>query len=117
MDIMDPALIFTDYDKQVTSYQADAQHNMQVYGVYDDASGYNEKHAPTYPTVDQSSMDISVTPADTQGGDTGDHIDVPDYEQPRDGVSEPYDERRDPGTLPGSRRSSYGSDTPSRGCS
>jgi hypothetical protein len=98
LDITDPMLPFTDYEKQVTSYQADAQHNMDVYAVYDGASEYNEKHAPTYTTVDQTDMNVSVTPGDTQPGD---FIEVPDEGQPPGRDSGPYDGRRDPGSGPG----------------
>lgn len=35
-----------DYDKAVTSYQDDAQHNFAVYREYDGASHYNETNLP-----------------------------------------------------------------------
>ena len=101
MDIMDIGLPFTDYEQQVTSYQADAQHNIDVYGIYDGASEYNEKNMPAeYATVNHAGGDISVTAGDTPPGDTGDHI-IVDDPHPRDGgQSGPPDERRYPGATP-----------------
>lgn len=106
MDITDMMLPFSDYEKQVTSYQADAQHNIDVYGIYDGASEYNEKNMPAeYSTVNHAGGDISVTAGDAPPDDTGDYIDIGDYEQdheqPRVGKqSDPFDGRRDPGGAP-----------------
>src|SRR5262245_44759993 len=38
---------FTDYEKQVAGYQADAHHNIEVFRGYDSASDYNETRMPT----------------------------------------------------------------------
>ena len=65
---LDDAFPFdTDHDREVTGYQSDAQHNMAVFGVYDDASRYNETNMPQeYHTSNRGSGDVTVqTPADT----------------------------------------------------
>jgi len=100
MDIGDPMFPFTDYEKDVTSYQSDAQHNIDAYRVYDGASEYNETNMPAeYKTANHSGGSVSVASGDTQPGD---FIEVPDEGQPHDGDdSGPYGGRRDPGSGPG----------------
>jgi hypothetical protein len=101
MDINDTMLPFADYDKHVTTYQSDAQHNIEVYRGYDGASEYNQTNMPAaYSTVNHAGGNISVTASDSQPDDAGDHIDSTDYVQPP-GNSEPLGERRDPGGRPG----------------
>jgi hypothetical protein len=59
----------TDLDREVKAYQADAQHNMQVFEGYDNASSYNETNMPKeYSTINHAGGTISVKPS---GGDTG----------------------------------------------
>jgi hypothetical protein len=101
MDIGDPMFPFTDYEKDVTSYQSDAQHNIDAYRVYDGASEYNETNMPAeYRTTNHSGGTISVASGDTPPGD---YIEVPDEGHPQDGDdSGPYGRRRDPGSDPGS---------------
>ena len=102
MDTSNPMLPFMDFETEVTTYQSDAQHNIDVYRVYDGASEYNEKNMPPeYDTVNHAGGSISVTPGDGQPGDTGDFIEVPDGQQPRGGdEAGPYGGRRDPGSGP-----------------
>jgi hypothetical protein len=65
LDLNDTTLPFTDYDKAVTTYQADAQHNIDVYRGYDGASHYNQTNMPsTYSTVNHAGGNISVTASD-----------------------------------------------------
>ncbi len=45
--IIDMIPFETDLDRQVKAYQADAQHNIQVFEGYDNASLYNETNMPT----------------------------------------------------------------------
>lgn len=87
---------FVDYEKQVTGYQGDAQHNIEVFRGYDNASEDHESGMKPYTVVDDSGGTVTVT-------DTGDYIEVPDGgQQPRDGDrSGPFGERHDPGTGPG----------------
>lgn len=93
IDLTDPMVVFTDYEKQVVAYQADAHHNIDVFEGYDNASNYNETNIPArYSTVNGSGGTISVTADGAQPSDTGDYIEVPDREQPRSGGdSGPYD--------------------------
>jgi hypothetical protein len=103
MDISNPMLPFADFDKEVTTYQADAQHNLEVYGVYDGASEYNETNMPEeYSTINHAGGDISVTAGDTRpGGSTGDFIEVADYEPPQGGDEfGPSGEPHNPGSAP-----------------
>jgi hypothetical protein len=81
----------TDIDREVKAYQADAQHNVQVFEGYDNASLYNETNMPKeYSNISQSGGTITVKPA---GGDTGG-----DSGDPGDGRRE----RGPGGTGPGS---------------
>lgn len=77
-DFMNPV----DYEKEVRAYQADAEHNMQVFEGYDNASSHNETYAPReYPIISHSGGNLSVTNGDTarsgepeagpSGGDAG----------------------------------------------
>ena len=77
-DVLNPV----DYEKQVRAHQADAEHNMQVFEGYDNASSHNETYAPReYPIISHSGGTVSVTASDTagagepgpgrNGGDTG----------------------------------------------
>jgi hypothetical protein len=53
----------TDIDKEVRAYQSDAQHNMNIYRGYDNASQYNETHMPDdYTTTNRSVAGASVKP-------------------------------------------------------
>lgn len=73
----------TDYDKVVTDYQSDAQHNMVVYREYDGASQYNETNMPQeFDTSARNSGSVSVkAPADTiEVGEPG-----PGAGEPREG--------------------------------
>jgi hypothetical protein len=78
MDIGDPMLPFSDYEAEVTAYQADAHHNMEVYRGYDGASEYNQTNMPAeYSTVNHSGGNITVTSGDGQPtGSGGDYIEV-----------------------------------------
>jgi hypothetical protein len=69
-NVLNDAIPFeTDLDREIKSYQADAQHNIDVFGGYDNASSYNETNMPMeYSTINHSGGTISVKPA---GGDTG----------------------------------------------
>jgi hypothetical protein len=59
----------TDLDREIKTYQADAQHNIDVFHGYDNASSYNETNMPKeYSTITHSGGTITVKPA---GGDTG----------------------------------------------
>ena len=83
-DLLDVRVAFTDYEKSLTAYQADAQHNMDVFSNYDGASDYNETRMPaSYSTSAHSGGTINVVPDAGQRGDTGDFIEVADYEPPR----------------------------------
>jgi hypothetical protein len=96
-DFTDMNWPFVDYEKQVTGYQADAQHNIEVFRGYDNASEDHESGMKPYTVVDDSGGTVTVT-------DTGDYIEVPDGgQQPlRDGDrSGPFGERHDPGSGPG----------------
>ncbi|TDV47840.1 hypothetical protein CLV71_10975 [Actinophytocola oryzae] len=84
MDIFDRMAPFADYEEQVSAYQADAHHNLEVYRGYDHASQYNETEMPAeYRTVNHSGDTVAVT-----GEDTDDYIHVPDG-QPRNGDDPP----------------------------
>lgn len=65
----------TDLDKQIQEYQADAQHNIEVFGAYDTTSLDHEPPlAREYSTTTHSGGDIAVRgPGDTIDGD--DHRD------------------------------------------
>lgn len=96
LDMNDTGLPFTDYDKEVTTYQADAQHNIDVYRGYDGASHYNQTNMPTtYSTVNHAGGNISVTSND---GQPGDYIDSTDYQPPRG--DDDFSERRGPDSAP-----------------
>jgi hypothetical protein len=83
-DLLDVRVAFTDYEKSLTAYQADAQHNIDVFSNYDGASDYNETRMPaSYSTSAHSGGTINVVPDAGQRGDTGDFIEVADYEPPR----------------------------------
>ncbi|MFL6121833.1 hypothetical protein [Actinophytocola sp.] len=97
-DLTDPMWPFVDYERQVMSYQSDAQHNIDVFRGYDTASESYESGMRPYTIVDDSGETVTV-------GDTGDYIEVPDDGSPRDGgqprdggPSEPLGGRRDPGS-------------------
>ncbi len=65
----------TDLDKKIKAYQADAQHNIDIYHGYDNESQYNETNMPhEYTSITHSGGTISVKPSgeDTGGGDAGD---------------------------------------------
>jgi len=68
-DFMNPV----DYEQQVRQYQSDAEHNMQVFEGYDNASNHNETYAPReYPIIAHSGGTVAVTGGDTvSGGDQG----------------------------------------------
>jgi hypothetical protein len=102
-DLMDFMTFMTDYEKEVTTYQTNAQNNIEVFRGYDGASEYNEVRMPTtFSTVSHSGGTVSVTGATTPGG--GDFISVPDPEQQQQprvgGASEPFAGRDDPGSVP-----------------
>ena len=83
-DLLDVRVVFTDYENSLTAYQADAQHNIDVFSSYDGASDYNETRMPaSYSTSAHSGGTINVVPDAGQRGDTGDYIEVADYEPPR----------------------------------
>ncbi|MGB3443350.1 MAG: hypothetical protein WBA97_31835, partial [Actinophytocola sp.] len=92
MDITDPMVPFSDYEAEVTSYQADAHHNMDVYRGYDGASQYNETNMPgEYSTVNHAGGNISVTSDSGRSADPGDSIEVPEHAEPGPGSeSGPY---------------------------
>lgn len=99
MDILDTMLPFTDFEKEVKAYQADAHHNIEVFRGYDNASEYNQTNIPAqYSTISHSGGNISVTTDDARRGGTGDFIDVADFEPPRGGNES--GERGDPGGRP-----------------
>ncbi|HEV7652129.1 MAG TPA: hypothetical protein VGP26_28585 [Actinophytocola sp.] len=64
----------TDLDQEIRAYQADAQHNIDVFHGYDNASQYNETNMPQeYSSITHSGGTITVKPAGGDpGGDTGD---------------------------------------------
>lgn len=68
----DPFPFETDIDKEVRTYQSAAQHNIEVYRGYDNASEYNEVNMPQqYPSVKSSDDPISVAaPGDTISSDS-----------------------------------------------
>ena len=85
LDMSDPMVVFTDHDADVAAYQAQAQHNFDVYRGYDGASQYNETNMPAdYATVNHSGGDISVVSGDGRrvGGDV---IEVSEGGEPRSG--------------------------------
>ncbi|GAB1513445.1 hypothetical protein [Actinophytocola sp. KF-1] len=93
IDLTDPAVVFTDYEKEIVAYQADADHNIDVFRGYDDASNYNETNIPErYSSVAAAGSAISVVADDTPPEDTDDHIEAREREQqPRPGgESGPY---------------------------
>ena len=64
----------TDLDQEIRAYQTDAQHNIDVFHGYDNASQYNETNMPTeYSSITHSGGTITVKPTggDPGGGDTG----------------------------------------------
>lgn len=84
LDMLQAMVAFSDYEKDVKSYQADAQHNIEVFRGYDHASEYNETNIPKqYTIVSHSGGNISVTQDDGQRDDTGTHIDSVEYQQPQ----------------------------------
>jgi hypothetical protein len=86
LDMLDAMVALSDYEKDVKSYQADAQHNIEVFRGYDNASEYNQTNIPKqYTIVSHSGSTISVTQDDGQRDDTGTYIDSVEYQQPRDG--------------------------------
>lgn len=102
MDIVDMMTPFSDYEQQVTDYQSEVQHNIDVFRTYDEASGFHEVGMGDYQVSDQSGGDISVTsddgrPDDT-GGDHGDVREVVDREQPRGESGPPVGGRVQPGS-------------------
>lgn len=99
MDMLDTMAPFVDFEKEVKAYQADAQHNIEVFRGYDNASEYNQTNIPAqYSTISHSGGDISVTTDDARRGGTGDFIDVANYEPPRSG--DDSGERGNPGGRP-----------------
>ncbi|MGB3441837.1 MAG: hypothetical protein WBA97_24090 [Actinophytocola sp.] len=66
---LDDAFPFdVDHEKEVTAYQADAQHNIAVFQQYDGASEYNETNMPQeFHAGGRDGGDISVKSADTIG--------------------------------------------------
>jgi hypothetical protein len=53
----------TDYDREVKAYQADAQHNIAIYGEYDNASQYNETNLPQEFGANSGRLaEVSVAP-------------------------------------------------------
>lgn len=91
-DILDMTWPFVDYEKQVTDYQADANHNIEVFRGYDTVSEGHEAGMREYTPADSSGGTIGVA-------DSGDSIEVPDQGQPGD-TADPFGERRDPGGPP-----------------
>jgi hypothetical protein len=86
LDMFEAMVAFSDYEKDVKSYQADAQHNIDVFRGYDNASEYNQTNIPKqYTIVSHSGGNISVTQDDGQRDDTGTYIDSVEYQQPRNG--------------------------------
>ena len=86
-NLLDAMSHLNDYEKQVTDYQSDAQHNIAVFRGYDGASSYNETNMPTeYSTPSHSGGGISVVPDGTPRGDV---IEVPDQQQPPPGGGDP----------------------------
>jgi hypothetical protein len=83
---------FVDYDQKVTNYQADAQHNINVFRGYDTTSEGHELAMTDYPTADDTGGTITVSDGD-------DRIDEPGG-GPREGT-EPFGQRLDPGGDPG----------------
>ncbi|HEY7592789.1 MAG TPA: hypothetical protein VH969_06505 [Actinophytocola sp.] len=64
----------TDLDKEIKAYQADAQHNIDVYHGYDNESHYNETHMPhEYSSITHSGGTITVkSPGEVSTVDSGD---------------------------------------------
>ncbi|MFI7672744.1 hypothetical protein [Actinophytocola sp. NPDC049390] len=90
IDLTDPNVVFSDYEKQIVAYQADAHHNIEVFSGYDNASSYNETNIPAqYSSVNGSGGTISVTADGARPSDTGDYIEVRDQPRPG-GESGPY---------------------------
>jgi hypothetical protein len=84
----------TDLDREIKTYQADAQHNLDVYRGYDNASEYNETNMPReYSTITHSGGTITVKP---RGGDTGG-----DTGEPGDGSRERAPGGGEPGSFGG----------------
>lgn len=78
-NLLDTMAHLNDYEKQVTDYQSAAQHNIDVFRGYDDASSYNETRMPTeYSTPSHTGAVLSVVPDGSQGGDV---IKVPDQKR------------------------------------
>lgn len=103
IDMHDPMAPFSDFDKEVTTYQADVQHNLEVYHGYDGASEYNQTNMPAeYATINHSGGDIGVTTEEARrGGSTGDFLEVANHEPPPGGDDSPSSgERGDPGGGP-----------------
>jgi hypothetical protein len=87
MDILDAMAPFADYEKQVRAYQADAQHNIEVFRGYDSASEYNETNLPSqYRTISHSGGDIGVTGLDPRRDDIGLPVGGGDHEPPKRGT-------------------------------
>lgn len=74
----------TDLDRQIKQYQADVQHNMAVYGMYDGESLSNQERLPReYPTITDPGGTVSV--ASSGGGPGGPPDGGPGYPLPRPG--------------------------------
>lgn len=85
-NLLDTVPYTNDYDKRMTDFQSDAQHNIEVFRGYDGASSYNETRMPTeYSTPMHSGGGISVVP----DGSKGDVINVPDQQPPPGGGGDP----------------------------
>lgn len=81
IDMNDPMVVFTDHDADITAYQAQVQHNMDVYRGYDGASEYNETNMPAeYSTVNHSGGNISVASGDGRPAGSGDYLEVRERE-------------------------------------
>jgi hypothetical protein len=102
IDLTDPAAVFSDFEKEMVSYQADAYHNIEVFRGYDNASNHNETYIPSqYSTVNGSGGTISVSDTGARGDDTGSYIEVPDSEEPSGGPGPgPSGERVPTGSTP-----------------
>jgi hypothetical protein len=88
-DVSDPMWPFIDDEKRVADYQADAQHNIEVFRGYDAVSEGHELAMGEFATVDDTGGVISVT---------GDSV---EYSEPG--------QRRDPGGAPSGGPPSDGS--------
>lgn len=102
----------TDHDKQVRAYQTAAQHNIEVFRGYDNASHHNETNMPAhYPPFQDLGGDGSTPPEDTISSDSFDS----DGPGPRDSGDPGPGPTPDPGPTPGPGPRDSGDPSPGPG--